>query len=81
MEEDTIDFSEAFSSEAFTAIKDIVLKFLKMQGNAQNASLEFPDKTVYLHAHKDDVEIHIVSGDRPAPDLPEDEDDEDEDEA
>jgi len=77
MEEEKVNFAEAFSDEAFTAIRDIVLKFLKSQGGAQNANLEFPDKTVYLHAHKDDVEIHIVTGDRPVPELPV-EDDEDE---
>ena len=71
-----INFAEAFSDEAFTAIKNVVLEFLKRQGNASNASLEFPDKTVYLHAHLDDVEIHIVSGERPRPELPEDEEDE-----
>lgn len=79
MEEDNgINFAEAFSDEAFTAIKNVVLEFLKRQGNTSNASLEFPDKTVYLHAHQDDVEIHIVSGDRPKPDLPDEEDEDDE---
>lgn len=74
--EPEINFAEVFSSEAFDAIKGTVLAFLKLQGGASHASLEFPDKTVYLHAHKDDVEIHIVTGDRPAPDFPEEDDEE-----
>lgn len=68
-------FEKAFSSESFDAIKNAVQEFLELQGNAQNSVLEFPDKTVYLHKHKGDVEIHIVDGDRgKAPDLPQDED-------
>lgn len=74
--ENPVDFTQVFSDEAINAIKGTVLAFLKQQGNAQNASLEYPDKTVYLHAHKGDIEIHIVDGDRPAPEFPEEDDEE-----
>lgn len=66
---DEIDFSEVLSSEAFDAIKGTVTAFLQMQGT-KNASLEYKDKTVYLHADKDSVQIHITSGEKAAPDLP-----------
>lgn len=79
MDENTpeLNFAEIFSNEAMTSLKNLILRFLKENyNNAQNASLEFPDKTVYIHAHKGDVELHIVDGDRPAPDFPDEDDDE-----
>lgn len=70
-----LQFAKVFSNESFESIKGTVQEFLKLQGDSQNAVLEFSDKTVYLHQHKGDVEIHIVDGDRSeAPDLPQDED-------
>lgn len=74
MEEKDINFSEAFSDETFEGLKNVVLAFLKKMGSS-NATLEYPNKNVYFHAHKDDVEIHIVTGEKEAPNLP-DEDDE-----
>lgn len=67
-----INFAEAFSNETFEGLKNVVTAFLKQKGSS-NATLEYPNKNVYLHAHKDDVEIHIVSGDKPEPNLPDDE--------
>lgn len=72
-------FEEVFSDEAFEVLKQTVLDFLKLNNNAQNASLELKDKTVYLHQHKGDVEIHIIdSKGRDVPDLPRDEDEDEE---
>lgn len=67
------NFTEVFTSESFDAIKGTVRDFLKLQ-HSSNATLEFPDKTVYLHQHKGAVVIHIIEGDRSeAPELPPDE--------
>lgn len=75
MEENNINFAEAFSDETFEGLKNVILAFLNKMGT-KNTTLEYPNKNVYLHAHKGDVEIHIVSGDKPAPELPDEDDDE-----
>ena len=78
-----IDFTQVFSSEAFDAIRDTVVAFLKSQNNARNASLDFQNKNVYLRATKDrtgadDIQIHIVYGEKPESEIPMDEDDDEE---
>lgn len=70
MDNDT-NFAEVFTNETFEGLKNAVVGFLKQSGS-KNASLEFPDKVVYFHTHKDDVEIHIVSGKREMPEIPDD---------
>lgn len=74
MNED-INFAEVFSNETFEGLKNAVIAYLKKMGGMSNASLEYEDKHVYLHAHKDAVEIHIVSGNMSEkPLLPEEDD-------
>lgn len=74
MEEDNINFAEVFSNNTFEGLRKAILMFLKKTG-ATNTSLEFEDKTVYIHARKDAVEIHIVTGDKSeAPELPQEPD-------
>lgn len=75
MENQDINFAEAFSNETFEGLKNVITAFLKQKG-ASNVTLEYPNKNVYLHVHKDTVEIHIVSGDKAEVSLPEDEEDE-----
>lgn len=73
--ENVKNFGEFFTNETFETLKNTITAFLKNQG-ASNATLEFPDKNVYIHSRKDNVEIHIVSGTKEVPEFPEDDDEE-----
>lgn len=59
-----IDFTKAFSKQAFQGLKSLIEQFLEMQ-SAQNATLDFDEMKVAFHKHQGEVELHILTGPEP----------------
>lgn len=76
---------ESLTSENIDHLRDVVLSFLNKENkksSSVNTTLDFPDKTVLLHAQKNaigkfDIQINIAYGEKPEENFQE-EDEEDE---